>query len=268
MSINGTIFDIKQFAIHDGPGIRTTLFFKGCPLDCAWCHNPEGLKAMPEEIDGLRRMSYRDDNFQNQNIVGRAVSVDEVMEVILRDEIFYDESGGGVTFSGGEPMLQAEFLEELLSRCRQHRLHTTVDSCGYADWRKFERLLGLTDLFLFDLKLIDDQLHTKHIGVSNLKILANLKKLDQSGAEIVIRLPLIPGITDTSDNLDAVLRFLESLSSVRRIDILPYNRLAEDKVSRFRMNRPKLDMLTQSQAEMEAVARRFDKSGLDVRIGG
>ncbi len=232
--MNGTIFDIKKFAIHDGPGIRTTVFFKGCPLDCWWCHNPEGRKLETETLSVKPGGDASDSCIPARTVViGRDVSVASVMDEVMKDVIFYDESGGGVTFSGGEPMMQPEFLLVLLQACKENGLNTAVDTSGYAPWDDFKKIYDLIDLFLYDLKLMDDESHVKYTGVSNKLILENLARLSSMGSKVEPRIPLIPGITDTEENLEAIAEFLTPQKNIRHVVLLPYNRLGEDKFRKF-----------------------------------
>ena len=256
----GTVFDLKQFAIHDGPGIRTTVFFKGCPLDCTWCHNPESRSCHSETI--LSGESKR------PRTIGCTVTVDTLLDQIRRDEIFYEQSGGGITCSGGEPLMQPAFLAALVHRCRLLGIHTAVDTCGYAPWEAIESILPHADLWLYDLKPMEDPAHREHTGVSNALIHANLLRLHEAGATVMIRLPLIPGITDTRDNLDGVAGFLAPLPRFRSIALLPYNKLGADKARRFHIDRPDQDWSPQSEQALDAIARRFADHGFSVRIGG
>ena len=265
----GTIFEIRRFAIHDGPGIRTTVFLKGCPLDCWWCHNPEGRHPDAETF-GLRRHEgtpqAREETAQAK--IGYTITVDSVMEEVQKDEVFYDQSGGGVTFSGGEPMAQLQFLESLLRASKSRGIHTAVDTCGYATAADFERIYDFVNLFLFDLKLIDDEKHLNYTGVSNQLILSNLTLLAGKGNRIIVRIPMIPAITDTDENLRAVVDFLKPLKSIRQISLLPYNKLGEDKIDRYLMPRRRLHLEQQSQTELEQKASQLRNYGYDVKIGG
>jgi pyruvate formate lyase activating enzyme len=265
----GTIFEIRRFAIHDGPGIRTTVFFKGCPLDCRWCHNPEGRCPEVEDYD-LRISNNSRISVSNDGKVriGRTVTVENTMAEILKDEAFYDQSGGGVTFSGGEPMMQMGFLESLLRSCQDHGLHTTVDTCGYASSDDFIRIYDLVNLFLFDLKIIDCADHIKYTAVPNDLILSNLVLLAKKGANVIIRIPIIPGITDTPANLDAIASFLKPLKSIEQISLLPYNKLGEDKINRYQLNRHRLQLEPPSPTEIEQKAARLRTFGYNVKIGG
>ncbi len=266
MSDTGIIFDLKKFAIHDGPGIRTTVFFQGCPLDCQWCHNPE---SRPAGITACTTGSTPGPGGSDASgLTGRQVSADDLMAQILQDEIFYDQSGGGVTFSGGEPMLQIDFLATMLKRCRAAGLHTALDTSGHAPWEDFERVLDDTDLILFDLKLMNDIEHIKHTGVSNEQILSNLQRLATTGKEITIRLPMIPDLTDTDQNIDAVASFLDPLSEIRRISLLPYNRFGEDKRERYHLPGPRYHGETQNPEEMAEKKLRLETRGFQVSVGG
>jgi len=269
MSQTGTIFDLRRFCIHDGPGIRTTVFFKGCPLDCWWCHNPEGRSDKVEPFDfGESQIGEIAECKMRDFPIGRVVTVDEVFSDVARDEPFYDQSGGGVTFSGGEPMAQIDFLAALLAACKKAGLHCAVDTCGYAPWADFERIFDMVDLFLFDLKLIDPEKHITYTGVSNEIILSNLSALIRHGCNVEVRLPLIPNITDIGENLEAVASFLASLHATCRITMLPYNKLGEDKIERFNLPRRRLRLESQATSVLEQKAAYFRERGFEVRIGG
>jgi pyruvate formate lyase activating enzyme len=252
MSHKGTIFDIKKFAIHDGPGIRTTVFLKGCPMDCWWCHNPEAR----DDITG--RLAEKT----------RTISVNEITTEILKDRVFYDQSGGGATFSGGEPLAQPEFLQALLESCRAHGIHTAVDTCGYAPTEDFEKICDHTELFLYDLKIMNDEQHQKYTGVSNELVLKNLSLLAKKGSKVHVRVPLIPGITDSAENLDAIVEFTGKLPGVNHVSLLPYNRFGEDKRNRFKLSDRLGRLPSQTKEQVEAAAARFVSEGYEVKIGG
>jgi pyruvate formate lyase activating enzyme len=269
METTGTIFEIRRFAIHDGPGIRTAVFLKGCPLDCWWCHNPEGRSAGVETLE-LRSRRNGDARHEEPDraVIGSEVTVAAVMDEVTRDEVFYRQSGGGVTFSGGEPLGQIEFLQALLRASKDRGLHTAVDTCGYAPAADFERIYSLTDLFLFDLKLMDTEMHRQYTAVSNDLILSNLALLADRGNKAVVRIPMVPDITDTSENLEAIAAFVGSLKSIRRISLLPYNKLGEDKTDRYRLPRRRLQLTPQTAEAMERKAAVFRPFGYEVHIGG
>ncbi|MCK5303634.1 MAG: radical SAM protein, partial [Candidatus Heimdallarchaeota archaeon] len=174
---NGMIFDIKHFAVHDGPGIRTTVFFKGCPLSCWWCHNPESKNPNPEERESPSKILSEASKKCGKDIVGREVQVSEVIEELLKDVIFYDESGGGVTFSGGEPLMQVDFLSSLLKECKKNGVHTCIDTSGYTPRQIIDAVVKNVDLFLYDLKLMNNKEHEKYTGIGNEIIMQNLEYL-------------------------------------------------------------------------------------------
>jgi len=254
----GTVFDIKRYAIHDGPGIRTAIFFKGCPLSCWWCHNPEGQAIQPQLIFRSNRckaskaclevcpkgaITWLDGSITDwelcddcgkcaevcyagaREMVGREISVNQLMNEIQRDLPFYEQSGGGVTFTGGEPLLQREFLMACLQACKLEGLHTAVDTSGYASWEGLTAIFPMVDLFLYDLKLMNDSKHQEYTSVSNALILSNLKKLTQAKARIIVRIPLIPGMNDDEENLKRAGSFLANLECLEGIELMPYHEI-------------------------------------------
>lgn len=261
-SYSGVIFDIKRFAVHDGPGIRTTIFFKGCPLNCWFCHNPESQNPLPEEI--------MKGNSTETEIVGKQITVNEILTEIRKDIIFYDESGGGVTYSGGEPLMQAEFLHAIIKECQKEEIHTVLDTTGYGSLDLIKSLQGKVDLYLFDIKFIDEAKHIQFVGVSNKNILNNLRFLDSTKQSVFIRVPLIPGFTDTEENIHAIGSYITSLTTINHIDILPYNRFGEEKY--HRLNREfKLGerghIQTQSENELHKIKNILESYNLTVKIG-
>lgn len=266
MALQGIIFDIKKFAIHDGPGIRTTVFLKGCPLDCWWCHNPESRSLEIETINITRNTSKG--TKKKKEKVGKLVTSDYVIEQLEKDRVFYDNSGGGVTFSGGEPMHQIDFLTELLIKSKQNGFHTIVDTSGYAPWEDFEKVIPYTDLFLYDLKLMDDDEHVKYVGVSNQTINSNLQKLVKTGSKIIVRIPMIPDITDTESNLRMTADFINGSDKIETICLLPYNKFGEDKMHRFDIPYRIEKLKTQNRDILEEKASIFRDRGFEVLIGG
>ncbi|MCP4685297.1 MAG: glycyl-radical enzyme activating protein, partial [bacterium] len=240
-------------------------FFKGCPLNCRWCHNPESRLAEPE-THAVSNSSWGGQ--ARDETIGRKVTVDEVVAEVLKDEIFYDQSGGGVTISGGEPLHQPDFLQGLLKACKRHGLHTAVDTSGCAEYGVFERVREFVDLFLYDLKVMDAEDHEKYTGVSNREILANLKRLAAEGESIIVRVPLIPEISDTRANLEAVAEFLNPLKNIRSVNLLPYNKLGEDKARRFDLQCGRNRWTVQSQVKLDDKRKWLESLGYEVKIGG
>jgi len=267
MSNTGIIFDLKKYAIHDGPGIRTTVFLKGCPLNCWWCHNPESQKPEPESRGKFNQKSNLKLLQQKDDLIGKKVTVREVMEEIEKDIIFYDESRGGATFSGGEPLVQEEFLLELLKECKRKDIHTAVDTCGFAPFSVFEKINSFVDLYLYDIKIWDDKLHQKFTGVSNNLIHDNLIRLSKLNKNICIRIPLIPGIVDTEDNITALIRFISTLKNIKQVDLLPYNKIGEGKYAK--LNRKSLlgAIEFQSSSETDPIVNKFVKLSIKVTKG-
>jgi len=253
------IFDIRHYTIHDGPGIRTTVFFKGCPLRCCWCHNPESQEGVVEEVSLERKLEGK--VFKSKVAVGSWQSVEEVMSEIEKDVIFYQESGGGVTFSGGEPLMQSEFLSELLASCRDKGIHTAVDTSGYAEPAAVQRVMDLADLWLFDLKLLDDNDHVVYTGVSNELVLKNLKTLARSGKDIVVRFPVVPGMTDKEENLNTVAQMMKELE-LNRISLLPYHAIAKDKYKRLGREYLMEGVSEPSLERIRELKRIFEEQGI------
>ncbi|MEE4113423.1 MAG: glycyl-radical enzyme activating protein [Desulfobacteraceae bacterium] len=260
--IRGTLFKIKKYALHDGPGIRTTVFFKGCPLSCRWCHNPEGIDPRPQTM--LRRTS----SGEIHETVGTVVGVDDLIKEIEKDVLFYDESGGGVTFSGGEPMAQPEFLEAVLAACNHLEIHAALDTSGFAPRAVLDQILPRLQLVLFDLKIMDEKQHQRYTGVSNRTVLENLKRIDDSRTPVRIRVPLIPGITDGDDNIAEILRFAGTLKMVQGVDLLPFHRIANEKYRRLAMTDNLAGTAPLSPVRVKAIRHRFETAGLTVSIGG
>jgi len=249
--LTATLFDIERNAFADGPGIRTTVFFKGCNLRCAWCHNPESQKRERELAFFESRCTHCgkcQEKCPNhlekctlcgacttycptdaRKIYGKEMSVDEVMEEILRDRAFYESSGGGVTFSGGECMLQIDFLEEILKKCKENGIHTAVDTAGHVPYEYFERILPYTNLFLYDVKCFDSDTHKKYTGVGNERILENLGRLLQSGAHVWIRIPTIPTVNADEDEMSKIKAFLDANGVPEKVELLPYHTMGEGK---------------------------------------
>jgi pyruvate formate lyase activating enzyme len=266
--MKGIIFSVKRYSIHDGPGIRVTFFLKGCPLSCRWCHNPEGLSPAPEEIIQVNRVGQKE--FSKIEIAGRELSVDEMLEIVEKERLFIEKSGGGVTFSGGEPLMQSDYLKEALRACREKGFHTAVDTSGYAIPEKLDKIIPLTDLFLFDLKHLDSQLHLEYTGVSNELILRNLNTVLLSGKDVVVRIPVIPGFNDDYPHLTAMIDYIKSVRSpaIKMINLLPYHRAGMAKYRKFGRENL-MGKLEQPSAErMIEIKKLFVDTGIKVKIGG
>lgn len=265
--MQGTIFDIKRFAVHDGPGIRTTVFLKGCPLHCVWCHNPESIS--PAIIQVPKTYTMDGHTFTEQETVGWNATVADVMTELKKETVFMETSGGGVTFSGGEPLQQPDFLLAMLEACQQAGYHTAVDTCGLAPWSTLEAVAAHTDLFLYDLKHLDASIHKQHTGVSNQLILDNLQRLSAQGAPLRIRLPLIPGMTYTEANLTDTLAFLATLpQKPQGVDLLPYHNTAAHKYVRFGQDNALKGVTSLQKSSLETLKQRFEQAGYEVTIGG
>ncbi len=265
--MTGIVFDIKRFAIHDGPGIRTTVFLKGCSLSCWWCHNPEGIGPAIEYVPKTVKIGAK--SFEETEQVGRKVRVDELLDEVLKDRIFMEESGGGVTFSGGEPLRQPAFLLEALKACKGAGLHTTVDTSGYSSWKPLEKVAGYTDLFLFDLKIMDEEQHRHVTGVSNKLIKENLIRLLSMGKNVRIRIPVIPGFSFSEVNIAQTLEFLEEhTAKPEGVDLLPYHNTATHKYTRFGQENRMKNLQSLKKEDLNDLKNRFEKVGFITNIGG
>ncbi len=267
MLMKGLIFDIRRFTVHDGPGIRSTIFFKGCPLSCLWCHNPESQDSEPEtsvktlSLDGLK--------FREEEVSGRWMTVDEILAEVEKDRIFYDESGGGVTVSGGEPAFQPAFLSELLSALKSKGFHIAMDTCGFTSWENLALTINYIDLYLYDLKLMDDDLHVKYTGGSNKQIIENLIKLADAGKTIIARVPVIPGINDSDENFSALQVLLEQLKpAVTEINLLPWHAAAGNKYMRFGKENVMKNVKSMTREDLVCRKKVFEDLGFIVKIGG
>lgn len=253
MSVKGTVYNIQHFSVHDGPGIRTTVFLKGCPLTCWWCHNPESRS--PEIVQ------------MNGKTIGERYTPEELLEIVQKDVIFYDQSGGGVTFSGGEPMEQLEFLSKALELCRRYGIHTAVDTSGSADRAAFDQVLEHTDLFLYDLKLMDPRLQYKYTSADSARILENLGHLVDKRKKVVIRVPLIPGITDTKENIGLIIGYLSRFSPCPEVNLLPYHRTAEGKYEKLNMVNRMKGSRELTRDEIRNSIELFESAGCPVKLG-
>ena len=262
----GLIFDVKRFTVHDGPGIRTTAFFKGCPMKCVWCHNPESISPQPETI--IRRIRFDGREIESQETVGKYWSEDELIREIVKDRLFYDESDGGVTFSGGEPLLQHVFLKEIIIACREAGIHVALDTSAYASEKVFREIVSLVDLVLFDIKETDEANHLKATGVSRKLILRNLEWLAGTNIETILRAPVIPGFTFSKDYFRSLEKLTSSIASnnIRQIDLLPYHATAVHKYERCGYPNPMGNTATLNKKELLLMKSELEKEGWVVKI--
>jgi len=300
--MKGTLFAIKRYALHDGPNIRTTIFLKGCPLRCEWCHNPEGIKPEIEYIWHAARCIGCSDcistcpphalQWQGKVLVrdmllctrctqcvqvcpalaheatGWTATVDEVLAEIKKDLPFFDQSGGGVTFSGGEPLLQADFLRALLQQAGELGIHRAVDTTGFAPQDTLAAVAQHTDLFLFDLKHMDDLKHQRYTGVSNKQILSNLRFLAAHEKAVHIRFPFIPGVNDDEENIEQTGVFIQSLPGEQTVHVLPFHPAANAKYTKLGQHNPGKDLKSPDTEQTKAVVTKLKSYGLKVGIGG
>ena len=236
--MRANIFELKRFAVHDGDGIRTTVFFKGCPLRCLWCHNPEGISPKVQEAFYAHKClncgECKKDSFSNENCLGEAktvygneITLDGILPLLLEDRDFYENSGGGVTLSGGECLMQADFCAELLKQLKNNRIHTAVDTCGFVSKENLDKVIPFTDVFLYDIKAFDNDVHIKCTGASNKIILENILYLDSIGKDIEIRIPYIPDHNDCQ--IEKIARFLAPMKHITKIRLLAYHNYAGSK---------------------------------------
>jgi pyruvate formate lyase activating enzyme len=300
--MKGLVFNIQRFSVNDGPGIRTTVFLKGCPLRCKWCHNPESISSTQQLIlrddrcircgdcfslcknRAVRRVdggyvTVRETcmecgecievcNSQAREIAGKEMTTEEVVLEIEKDIVFYEHSGGGASFSGGEPLLQHEFLTTLLRECRKKSIHTVVDTTGFTTPGILERVSEFVDLFLFDLKTLDEVKHKEFTGVSNGPILGNLRFLANLGKDVIVRIPVIPGVNDDPAAIRALGSFVSSLGNVREIQLLPYHTTGLEKYRRLGMEFEMKDTLPPSADDLSGIVRELRTYVSSVCIGG
>lgn len=294
--VEGVIFDIQRYSLHDGPGLRTNVFFKGCPLRCRWCANPESLHPQPEialfagqcincgqfsescpvlwQHSGSKE---RTEELQKRiarcpieaiRWIGKRRSAGEVMQEVLRDRPFYGDSGG-LTLTGGEPTMQPQMAEALLRLAKAEHIATAMETCGYTAWPTLERLLPYLDDLLWDLKHVDDALHQKLTSVSNERILANLRRLSELEAPVTIRIPLIPGFNASTESLTQIAEFVRHLpGAAKRVDLLPYHTLGKPKYAALQRSYPWEQYPRLTESEVETLANIFDDYGLHANIGG
>ena len=301
-ALKGIVFNVMRYCVHDGPGIRTTVFLKGCPLRCSWCHNPEGqspeiqfsfredrcircgtcFDACPNDAVeklGDRYLPLRERcescgtcvptcYAEAREQVGTAMTVEDVVSEILKDRSFYEQSGGGVTFSGGEPLLHPTFLQHLLQRCHANQIHTAVETTGFCSEETLRSVMPDIDLFLYDLKIMDSDAHRRFTGVGNERILSNLMVLSRSGKNIIVRIPIIPGINDHPANIQGIIDFLHEHTTVSVVHLLPYHNLGHDKALRLGMDTEELGIPSLKEEKLIPILEEFQHSGFSAAIGG
>jgi pyruvate formate lyase activating enzyme len=302
MSVKGIVFNIQRFSVNDGPGIRTIVFLKGCPLRCFWCSNPESQKSSFEisYIHKICLLCQRcvqtcpnealkligdniDMDYAKCKVCGKCVevcpvnarkiegeeyTVEKLFEVVAKDLVFFKTSKGGVTISGGEPYTQFEFLLSFLKKCKQETVHTAVETCGYAEWDKIELTLKYIDLFLYDLKHMDTALHEEYTGVQNKRILENFNRLVAKNVNIVVRFPLIPDYNNDNKNLERMVEFLEEVNYSDEIHILPYHRLGSNKYQHLDKEYKLEELKPPKDKEIIKVERFFKGKGYTVKLFG
>ena len=313
MSRSGTVFNIQRFSIHDGPGIRTTVFLKGCSLSCFWCHNPEGRRVLPElqfspercigcgacvDVCPHAAHEFVDDIHvfhrdrcettgacvtscypQALQLTGEIMSVERVMEEVMRDEVFYRNSGGGITLSGGEPSLNHAFSFEILQQCKNHNLHTAIETCGECPWESLEALLPVTDLIMMDIKQLGMDKHREATGRTNERIIANARRLALSDKPLVFRTPVVPTVNDTADDIGQIAAFLQSLRELRKeqangrgspgisYELLAFHRLASDKYRYLGLENRALTLQPPTRQQMHVLAEVTRKYGIEATVG-
>ena len=292
------IFNIQRYSVHDGPGIRTVVFFKGCPLRCVWCQNPESWRRRPEIgfhlercivcgncqeaceegaiLPGAKRIDRARCNVcgacvdtcyaEGLTRVGEEWERDELIREVSKDRPFYEDSGGGVTLSGGEPLLQIDFVEDFCFRCREEGLSVAIETCGAVPFDSFRRVLPFVDLIFFDVKAVDPELHEAWTGSGNERILANLERLRESGVPVIPRIPIVPGHTAIPSNLNQIASHLEG--SFQEVHLLPYHRLGESKRDLVEIPQTSLHLDPPTEEEMKAFGSIFEEKGILVRVGG
>lgn len=309
--MSGLVFNIQRYSVHDGPGIRTTVFLKGCPLKCVWCHNPEGINPgreiivietrcigcgkcievcpvcaenakktdrskvvksllIPRHVDGCRLCGecVKVCPTEARMIAGKEYTSAELANELLKDRMFFEESNGGVTFSGGEPLTQPEFVMETVSNLKKQEIHVAIDTCGFAPHSVVKEIAEHADLFLFDLKFISPGKHRKYTGVNNELIIENLAILNEKRKEIWIRIPVIPGVNTGDGEIKAIIKFLKPLNSIRQINLLPYHNTGTHKAQRISGHASFSEFEVPTPEQLELIKSRLSSLNIPIKIGG
>ncbi len=297
----GLIFNMQRYSLHDGPGIRTVVFFKGCPLRCKWCSNPESFHKTQEvaynrkdciacfecvpacpmgainqgengiEID--RALCNNNLACVNNcptgalSVLGKWYDSDEVLDIVLKDEAFYKNSGGGVTLSGGEVFLQSRFASEVLKKAKDRGIHTAVETSGYAKWHEIERVLSFTDLFLYDIKLVNDEKHLEYTGVSNKVILSNFEKIIKDGKNIIMRIPMIPTVNMDDKSIEDFIKVIKE-TGIREVNLLPFHKLGQAKYDMLDIPFEFKDVKAVNEEGLKNIEEKIMNCGVNVKIGG
>ncbi|MGL5257002.1 MAG: trans-4-hydroxy-L-proline dehydratase activase [Proteocatella sp.] len=296
------VFNIQKYSIHDGEGIRTTVFFKGCPMTCKWCHNPESQSYRPSILQNIEKctsckkcmelcpegaITYEAGKIKTaedkctlcekcadaclnnaREIVGKKYTLDEIMKEIGKDKLFYEQSGGGITLSGGEIMTQdMDYIMSILKKSHRLGYRVNIDTCGHAKFENFEKLLPYVDTFLYDIKHMDSDIHRTLTGVDNEFVLGNLRKLSEKGAKINIRMPLVEGVNSSDEHIDKVIAFLKDLK-ILKVNLLPYHNTGKSKYERLDMVYEGDDYSAPSSERMEAIKAKFEANNFCTQIGG
>jgi pyruvate formate lyase activating enzyme len=255
----GLVARIESYGVYDGPGIRTVVFLKGCPLRCQWCSSPETQHRGQEYY-------YGEDSSKGE-LVGRYMSVEEVVEVVKQDMTFYNQSGGGVTLSGGEVLSQAKFSAEILKRCQEEYIHTAIETSGYGSWGNFKQVLEFTDLVLFDIKHLDSNKHLEVTGVENTWIIDNLRRAAQLNKEMIIRIPVIPGVNDSKENISQTAQLAQELG-IKEVHLLAYHSLGREKYARLDREYLLENLESPSDEKMNYLKKLVESKGIKAQIGG
>lgn len=266
--MEGLIFNIKRYAVHDGPGIRVTFFMKGCPLSCWWCHNPEGISPKIESVERIDRIG--DKEFHVDELVGKKYTIPDLMEIVEKERVFIEESGGGVTFSGGEPLLQGRFVLEALKELKSSGIHTCIDTSGQVATELLDLVIPYCDLFLLDLKHPSDEKHRLYTGNGNKLILENYKRIFASDSDVIVRIPIVPGHNDDDKSLIQFRDYLlaNKNKNLKRLDLLPYHKIGLSKYLRFGIDYKMTDVEEPTSDRMKELKDFFLESGIKVKIGG